>query len=251
MTVTAKPTRYKGHLFRSRLEARWAIVFEQMGIAYQYEAEGFDLPSGRSYLPDFWLPGLNTFVEIKAGAPSKAEKSKLYEVAEGLEVFWAFGMSLDNAWNSMIHGCPGNVPPRAIWPEGMSLKPTVSHLHYVYTTGEHESALDCPVCRNGEGFAHFGETVVHKGDYPLTDQGVCYRGPVQVTPIWHEGCGHTWSMVMAFHKGNTHLLRMIPADNYTPLQNRIYQLRDTERSFSHAIDAAKSARFEHGQSGPQ
>lgn len=57
-------TEYNGYKFRSRLEARWAVFFDSAGIEYQYEPEGFDLPSG-GYLPDFYLPELQVFVEIK------------------------------------------------------------------------------------------------------------------------------------------------------------------------------------------
>lgn len=46
-------TYYDGHLFRSRLEARWAVVFKSLGVPYEYEPEGFDLGDGLYYLPDF------------------------------------------------------------------------------------------------------------------------------------------------------------------------------------------------------
>lgn len=59
-------TRYKGHHFRSRLEARYAVFLDHLGVQWQYEPEGFDLPSGR-YLPDFFLPAVKggTWLEIK------------------------------------------------------------------------------------------------------------------------------------------------------------------------------------------
>lgn len=47
-------TRYKRVLFRSRLEARWAVFFDSMGISWQYEPEGFGF-GGMKYLPDFLL----------------------------------------------------------------------------------------------------------------------------------------------------------------------------------------------------
>lgn len=54
MTITIKPieTRAYGHRFRSRLEARWAVFFESLGVQWEYEPEGFDL-EGVPYLPDF------------------------------------------------------------------------------------------------------------------------------------------------------------------------------------------------------
>ncbi len=46
-------TVYKGYRFRSRLEARWAIFFDALGIEWEYEPEGFELDDGTYYLPDF------------------------------------------------------------------------------------------------------------------------------------------------------------------------------------------------------
>lgn len=73
----AKPieTTYKGYRFRSRLEARWAVFFDTAGIAYEYEVEGFEL-DGQRYLPDFWLPELRWFVEVKPVEPSESEVRK-------------------------------------------------------------------------------------------------------------------------------------------------------------------------------
>lgn len=60
-------TVYQGYKFRSRLEARWAVFFDVLGIRYEYEKEGFDLGADGWYLPDFWLPDFNRWVEIKPG----------------------------------------------------------------------------------------------------------------------------------------------------------------------------------------
>lgn len=67
--LKAIETRYKGYRFRSRLEARWAVFFDALGIRWEYEVEGFETEAGR-YLPDFWLPdfwakGAGLWVEIK------------------------------------------------------------------------------------------------------------------------------------------------------------------------------------------
>ena len=58
-------TKYNGYRFRSRLEAKWAVFFDALGIKYLYEPEGFELRDGSYYLPDFYLPELKTWVEIK------------------------------------------------------------------------------------------------------------------------------------------------------------------------------------------
>src|SRR5690554_2670423 len=51
--IKAIETGYKGYRFRSRLEARWAVYFDALGLEWDYEPEGFHLSDGRMYLPDF------------------------------------------------------------------------------------------------------------------------------------------------------------------------------------------------------
>lgn len=52
--MKAIETSYAGCRFRSRLEARWAVFFDHLGIDWRYEPQGFDLRT-RRYLPDFYL----------------------------------------------------------------------------------------------------------------------------------------------------------------------------------------------------
>jgi hypothetical protein len=70
-TRTPKPieTHYNGYRFRSRLEARWAVFFDALGIKYEYELEGFDLGDLGWYLPDFYLSDLDYWVEVKPTMP--------------------------------------------------------------------------------------------------------------------------------------------------------------------------------------
>jgi|SRR5215831_2173393 len=62
-------TRYRGYRFRSRLEARWAVFLDCMEEPWEYEKEGFILPNGDYYLPDFWLPDQHVWLEIKGEQP--------------------------------------------------------------------------------------------------------------------------------------------------------------------------------------
>ena len=80
--IKAIETVYNGYRFRSRLEARWAVFFDTLGIEYQYEPEGFDLGNGIWYLPDFWLPDFELWVEIKGTEPSHDEQSKAALLAQ-------------------------------------------------------------------------------------------------------------------------------------------------------------------------
>lgn len=85
-------TRYRGYRFRSRTEARWAVFFDNLGWAFEYEREGFDL-DGIWYLPDFWLPSLSAWFEVKGVAPTTGEVSLATKLAarSGKEVLIAVG----------------------------------------------------------------------------------------------------------------------------------------------------------------
>jgi hypothetical protein len=78
------PTKYRGVTYRSRAEARWAVVFDQVGWTYWYEPETFRLPCG-NYLPDFYLPQVNAFFEVKGLAPTAFESRRAKQLCEGLE----------------------------------------------------------------------------------------------------------------------------------------------------------------------
>lgn len=68
MTIKAIETVYKGYRFRSRLEARWAVFFDEMGYDWEYESEGYELRDGTWYLPDFKIMKLQDkpfYFEIK------------------------------------------------------------------------------------------------------------------------------------------------------------------------------------------
>jgi hypothetical protein len=80
--IRAIPTNYKGHCFRSRLEARWAVFYDTLGIVWHYEPVQ-DFVSGArimgpeyGYKPDFYLPELDKWVEIKPNEPNEKARSK-------------------------------------------------------------------------------------------------------------------------------------------------------------------------------
>lgn len=75
MEIKAIETVYNGYKFRSRLEARWAVFFDNAGIEYEYEPEGFT-DGNICYLPDFYLPKHNTYVEVKPHRENFEEEIK-------------------------------------------------------------------------------------------------------------------------------------------------------------------------------
>lgn len=76
--IKAIETSYKGYRFRSRLEARWAVFFDALGIKWEYEKEGYDLGAYGYYLPDFYLPEAESFIEVKPKPSSFCPNQRLY-----------------------------------------------------------------------------------------------------------------------------------------------------------------------------
>lgn len=94
---TVKPitTIYRGYRFRSRLEARWAVFLDALGVKWEYEAEGYDLGEAGWYLPDFWLPKLKMFLEVKrVGGMTPQARRKAVALARltGSEVWECVGL---------------------------------------------------------------------------------------------------------------------------------------------------------------
>lgn len=110
MDIKPIETLYKGHRFRSRLEARWAVFFDSLGIPWIYEPEGVRLKDGSTYLPDFFLPDCKQFFEVK-GVLSKKDFSKIEGLtALGYSVTTGFDdgkfISCDN-WGKNLYAIAG------------------------------------------------------------------------------------------------------------------------------------------------
>lgn len=86
MAIKPIQTRYKGYRFRSRLEARWAVFFDALGLAWEYEPEGFELKSGR-YLPDFKVtyPDRGNPIDYWFECKSSLDSLTQYDMARLLE----------------------------------------------------------------------------------------------------------------------------------------------------------------------
>jgi hypothetical protein len=71
------------------LEARWAVFFDALGLKWEYEPEGFVLPSGRHYLPDFRVTIRDQifWFEIKPG--DEGENELFTEFMEASPAGWA------------------------------------------------------------------------------------------------------------------------------------------------------------------
>lgn len=79
--IKAIDTYYAGHLFRSRLEARHAVYFDELNVRWEYESDGYELGNGERYLPDFYLPDFRIFLEVKPIPFTYKEHSKCKRLA--------------------------------------------------------------------------------------------------------------------------------------------------------------------------
>lgn len=107
-------TVYNGYRFRSRLEARWAVFFDAAGIKYEYEPEGYTLNDGTMYLPDFFLPDFDIFVEIKRDRSSTEynewvkianeweDKCRKFRDSVGKAIYIQYGDPTSDMWGTLF-----------------------------------------------------------------------------------------------------------------------------------------------------
>lgn len=119
--ISVIPTVYNGIQFRSRLEARWAVFFDAVGLEWEYEPEGYT-DGEISYLPDFWLPGIDMFFEVKpdyissdAELQIEIKKAKMLVFGSGRELIMSSGppaeghnlvfFPIDSEWSEATVQC--------------------------------------------------------------------------------------------------------------------------------------------------
>lgn len=81
MAIRAIATTYSGVTFISTLEADWAKNLDACDIRWMYEPEGVKLPSGTNYRPDFYLPRITTWLEVKGPHNQRIDKAHGLAVA--------------------------------------------------------------------------------------------------------------------------------------------------------------------------
>lgn len=81
--IKAVPQRAYGYRFLSTLEAKWATFLTEAGFDWEYEPEGYQLPSGW-YRPDFrvTVDGQHVWVEVKPVINTE-DDPRWAELAEG------------------------------------------------------------------------------------------------------------------------------------------------------------------------
>lgn len=143
MSIHAQSATFKGVRFRSRLEARWAMFFDRLRVPYQYEPRSFQF-GDVWYLPDFYLPKQQLWVEIKGQTPTDLEFRKAGLVAaETSEPTLLFA---GKAWKST----PGYLFVPSTEEQNAAYSAPVYQQHYVfgdiYIGHSHIHWCLCPRC---------------------------------------------------------------------------------------------------------
>jgi len=88
--MVVREIEYQGFVFRSKIEAQWAFFMTQLDIPWFYEPDTVALTTAAGktvhYLPDFFLPDQDAFLEVKLEPKPKLEECwKCYKLAVELE----------------------------------------------------------------------------------------------------------------------------------------------------------------------
>lgn len=208
--IQAIQTSYKGYRFRSRLEARWAVFFDALGLKWEYEPEGFDLGEAGYYLPDFRVQtpqGNVRWYEVKPEGVFKDEKFTAFMRAMS-DVAAARSNGGLSAYGYLLSGDPTAV-----------LDPTCCPVRHVCPRCGFIGPLDGGVYEHGDTqfWCYPCDTETSDGSSPVEPRG----GVLGTTVQPHKGTilvdEHSWSTF------KRHL--------------RIAALQ------------SRAARFEHGESG--
>jgi hypothetical protein len=131
-------TYYSGYHFRSRLEARWAVFFNTLGVRFEYEKEGYELGAVGKYLPDFYLPDISDglWVEVKGEQPEYG--SEAYTKMGALcRLTQKDGLLVDGEpYLNVLHGKIEDCDDPVEWP--MFFRDDVSDQPYIFCL--------CPWC---------------------------------------------------------------------------------------------------------
>jgi hypothetical protein len=110
---------HNGYRLRSYTELLWARVLEAADIFYLYEPDLIRVDDG-FYLPDFWLPNVGIYVEVKGGWPTEEEVQKADAVMErtGREVVFLCGKPESDT--ESLHNCGMYARGAAGWHSNIS-----------------------------------------------------------------------------------------------------------------------------------
>lgn len=256
--IKAIETRYKGYRFRSRLEARWAVFFDALGIKWEYEPEGYDLGEVGWYLPDFRLPEHDLWIEVKGQTPDDAELQKATKLGEKLyqATLIVSGNIGEHKWE-----CCFDANKEASWPllvGAMDNSLTIS----IFQGPEEKFGpmwLVCPFCNDTNGTEIVSIESDSESGWIYNDdntRGARYRWGLRLACNWF----HAWSVNcleldvygqsrVGLYFGGANVINkpLVFMDDARSDEIGHWLARGNVKGYDSAITAARSARFEHGE----
>lgn len=243
--IKAIETNYKGCRFRSRLEARWAVFFDALGVEWQYEKEGFEFEDGTRYLPDFWIPSHNMWVEVKGSLKNmpknemekivklyRKEKEIGHELVIVSEIPYGKGVELDNfLWNGSYFVMDTDIEEN----QKMFLR-IFSDPYGAVEVGGGIPTI-CPVC--GDLEAQLVDTISDRKYVPWAE-GVSISIPMKCS------AGHTWQL--RFGATGNYCFAKIEHIGWETHDFALFLAGNMARR-DEALGKARSARFEFGREG--
>lgn len=88
MTIKPIETLYRGHYFRSKAEARFAVFLDCLGVKWDYEPQGFDLGNGLKYLPDFKIYNVEIWDENRDKCNYDTYTPKMLDIWVEVKGMW-------------------------------------------------------------------------------------------------------------------------------------------------------------------
>lgn len=98
---------------RSRLEARTAYLLDQLNIDWEYEKHKIQLSNGETYIPDFYLPNREKWIECKGDLedpsmkkPWQLAKDKQQDVliiSQKQAIYWTLFQKGETGKSNTIH----------------------------------------------------------------------------------------------------------------------------------------------------
>jgi hypothetical protein len=219
-TIKAIDTVYAGHRFRSRLEARWAVFFDTLGVRWEYEPQGYEVGcyETRRYLPDFLLPDSGLWVEVK-GSDEAMDWTLMGDAVDGFGNHLPMSPEYRKKWG--VYGGHGD--------EGAAV--------LILGSVPRHSGCDFVLVRNRKGasFDSFPLGIVFEA---ALKSGLRVRGHDRNIALYDATCGWVGG-------NESHLT----VNGYQSTRLGEWAARHSGFDYERALTAARMARFEHGARG--
>lgn len=92
------------HQFPSSHIARWAIYFDSLGFKWVYAPGEFE-KDGATLRPDFWIPELEAYIELRSESKSEEDvrKCELLRYASKKDVYLIEGVPDENRYHGRLY----------------------------------------------------------------------------------------------------------------------------------------------------